>query len=75
LAGQYGGGTWVKYRRKLRLRAGAPFAVAQAAAFDRVAGKVEFTALCEELGVPQPHSWRYDQRVGVRGFRVSRIFV
>lgn len=61
MAGQYGGGTWVKYRRKLRLRAGAPFAVAQVEAFDRVAGKVEVTALCEELGAPQPRSWGRDQ--------------
>lgn len=40
----------------------APIAVAPIEAFDRVAGKVEFATLCDELGIPQPQWWRSDQR-------------
>lgn len=40
----------------------APVAVAPIEAFDRVAGKVEFAGLCDELGVPQPQWWRCDER-------------
>jgi hypothetical protein len=40
----------------------APIAVAPIEAFDRVAGKVEFASLCEELGIPQPRWWRCDER-------------
>jgi len=44
------------------LPAGAPVAVAPIGAFDRVAGKVEFAMLCDELDLPQPQWWLCDQR-------------
>jgi hypothetical protein len=40
----------------------APIAVAPIEAFDRVAGKVEFATLCDELGIPQPRWWRCAER-------------
>jgi hypothetical protein len=40
----------------------APVAVAPIEAFDRVAGKVGFAVLCDELGIPQPQWWRCDER-------------
>jgi hypothetical protein len=39
----------------------APIAVAPIEAFDRVAGKVEFATLLDELGIPQPRWWRCDE--------------
>ena len=53
---------WLFAAGRHLLPAGAPVAVAPAESFDRVAGKVEFAALCDELGVPQPRWWRCDQR-------------
>ncbi len=44
------------------LPADAPVAVPSAEAFDQVAGKVEFAALCDQLGIPQPRWWRSDER-------------
>jgi hypothetical protein len=44
------------------LPAAAPVAVAPAAAFARVTGKVDFAMLCDELGLPQPRWWRADGR-------------
>ena len=40
----------------------APIAVAPIEAFDRVAGKVEFATLLDQLGIPQPRWWRCDDR-------------
>lgn len=53
---------WLFAAGRQLLPAGAPVAVAPAEAFDRVAGKMEFAALCDELDVPQPRWWRCDQR-------------
>jgi hypothetical protein len=53
---------WLFAAGRHLLPAGAPIAVAPAEAFDRVAGKVEFAGLCEELGVPQPRWWLCDER-------------
>jgi hypothetical protein len=40
----------------------APIAIAPIEAFDRVAGKVEFATLLDELSIPQPRWWRCDDR-------------
>jgi len=53
---------WVFAAGRHLLPADAPVAVAPIEAFDRVAGKVEFAARCDELGIPQPRWWRCDQR-------------
>ena len=53
---------WLFAAGRHLLPADAPVAVAAAEAFDRVAGKVEFAELCDELGVPQPQWWRCDHR-------------
>ena len=45
---------WLFAAGRHLLPADAPIAVAPAEAFDRVAGKVEFATLCDELGIPQP---------------------
>ena len=41
---------------------GAPIAVAPAAAFDRVQGKLDFARLCDQLGIPQPRWWPVAER-------------
>jgi hypothetical protein len=53
---------WLFAAGRHLLPADAPIAAASAEAFERVAGKVEFAALCDELGVPQPRWWRCDER-------------
>lgn len=53
---------WLFAAGRHLLPADAPVAVASAEAFDRVAGKVEFAGLCDELGVPQPQWWLCDER-------------
>lgn len=53
---------WLFAAGRHLLPADAPIAVAPAEAFDRVAGKVEFAGLCDELGIPQPRWWRCDER-------------
>jgi hypothetical protein len=53
---------WLFAAGRHLLPAGAPVAVAPIEAFDRVAGKVEFAALLDELDIPQPQWWRCDQR-------------
>ncbi len=53
---------WLFAAGRHLLPAGAPIAVAPAEAFDRVAGKVEFATLLDELGIPQPRWWRCDER-------------
>jgi hypothetical protein len=53
---------WLFAAGRHLLPADAPIAVAPIEAFDRVAGKVEFAMLCDELGIPQPRWWRCDER-------------
>lgn len=53
---------WLFAAGRHLLPADTPVAVAPAEAFDRVAGKVEFAVLCDELDIPQPRWWRCDQR-------------
>ena len=53
---------WLFAAGRHLLPADAPVAVAPIEAFDRVAGKVEFAMLCDELGIPQPRWWRCDER-------------
>jgi hypothetical protein len=53
---------WLFAAGRHLLPPGAPIAVAPIEAFDRVAGKVEFAALLDELGLPQPRWWRCDDR-------------
>jgi hypothetical protein len=53
---------WLFAAGRHLLPSGAPVAVAPVEAFDRVAGKVEFAVLCDELGLPQPRWWRCDER-------------
>lgn len=53
---------WLFAAGRHLLPAAAPIAVAPDEAFDRVAGKVEFAGLCDELGVPQPQWWLCDER-------------
>jgi hypothetical protein len=56
---------WLFAAGRHLLPADAPIAVAPSEAFDRVAGKVEFAVLCEELSIPQPRWWRCDERPGL----------
>jgi hypothetical protein len=53
---------WLFAAGRHLLPADAPIAVAPIEAFDRVAGKVEFAMLCDELSIPQPQWWRCDER-------------
>jgi hypothetical protein len=53
---------WLFAAGRHLLPADAPIAVAPIEAFDRVAGKVEFAGLCDELDIPQPRWWRCDER-------------
>jgi biotin carboxylase len=53
---------WLFAAGRHLLPADAPIAVAPIEAFDRVAGKVEFAVLLDELGIPQPRWWRCDER-------------
>jgi hypothetical protein len=53
---------WLFAAGRHLLPADAPIAVAPVEAFDRVAGKVEFARLCDELGIPQPRWWPCDKR-------------
>jgi hypothetical protein len=48
---------WLFAAGRLLLPQDAPIAVASIEAFDRVAGKVDFATLLDELHVPQPEWW------------------